>query len=105
MSENAPDTLVKALQNPELYDHPVKDFRVIETHISQVLLTGDYAYKIKKPMDFGFLNFSTLERRKHFCEEELRLNRRLASELYLDVLPITGSPEQPQIGGAGEPFE
>ena len=105
MSENAPDTLVKALQNPELYDHPVKDFRVIETHISQVLLTGNYAYKIKKPMDFGFLNFSTLERRKHFCEEELRLNRRLASELYLDVLPITGSPEQPQIGGAGEPFE
>src|SRR5690554_7712042 len=56
-------------------------------------------------MDFGFLNFSTLERRKHFCEEELRLNRRLASELYLDVLPITGSPEHPQIGGAGEPFE
>jgi len=105
VSENAPDTLVKALQNPELYDHPVTEFRVIETHISQVLLTGDYAYKIKKPMDFGFLNFSTLERRKHFCEEELRLNRRLASELYLDVLPITGSPEHPQIGGDGEPFE
>ncbi len=105
MSDNAPDTLVKALQNPELYDHPVKDFRVIETHISQVLLTGDYAYKIKKPMDFGFLNFSTLERRKQFCEEELRLNSRLASELYLDVLPITGSPEQPRIGGEGEPFE
>ncbi|MEP3562346.1 MAG: hypothetical protein ABJN46_08535, partial [Marinobacter sp.] len=105
MSERAPDTLVKALQNPELYDHPVSDFQVIETHISQVLLTGDYAYKIKKPMDFGFLNFSTLERRKHFCEEELRLNRRLASELYLDVLPITGSPEQPVLGGEGEPFE
>lgn len=53
MSENAPDTLVKALQNPELYDHPVKDFRVIETHISQVLLTGDYAYKIKKPIVYS----------------------------------------------------
>ncbi|RMJ02516.1 Phosphotransferase enzyme family protein [Marinobacter litoralis] len=105
MSERAPDTLVKALQNPELYDHPVNGFQVIETHISQVLLTGDYAYKIKKPMDFGFLNFSTLERRKHFCEEELRLNRRLAPELYLDVLPITGSPEQPILGGEGEPFE
>lgn len=105
MSENGPDTLVKALQNPELYDHPVKDFRVIETHISQVLLTGDYAYKIKKPMDFGFLNFSTLERRKHFCEEELRLNSRLASELYLEVLPITGTPAQPRIGGDGEAFE
>ena len=105
MSENAPDTLVKALQNPTLYDHPVAEFRVIETHISQVLLTGEYAYKIKKPMNFGFLDFSTLARRKHFCEEEVRLNRRLASELYLDVLPLTGSPDQPRLGGEGEPFE
>lgn len=105
MSANGPDTLIKALQNPELYDHPVRDFRVIETHISQVLLTGDFAYKIKKPMDFGFLDFSTLERRKHFCEEELRLNSRLAAELYLEVIPITGSPEQPRLGGEGSPFE
>ena len=105
MSANGPDTLIKALQNPELYDHPVKDFRVIETHISQVLLTGDFAYKIKKPMDFGFLDFSTLERRKRFCEEELRLNSRLAAELYLEVVPITGTPEQPRLGGDGTPFE
>ena len=104
MSANGPDTLIKALQNPELYDHPVKDFRVIETHISQVLLTGDFAYKIKKPMDFGFLDFSTLERRKRFCEEELRLNSRLAAELYLEVVPITGTPEQPRLGGDGTPF-
>lgn len=105
MSETSPDTLVRALQNPELYDHPVDEFQVIETHISQVILTGEYAYKIKKPMDFGFLDFSTLVRRKHFCEEELRLNRRLAEPLYLEVLPITGSPEQPVIGGTGEAFE
>ncbi|MCG7200909.1 AAA family ATPase [Marinobacter pelagius] len=105
MSETSGNTLIQALQNPALYEHPVRDFRVIETHISQVILTGDYAYKIKKPMDFGFLDFSTLERRKHFCEEELRLNRRLASRLYLDVLPITGTPDQPVIGGEGEPFE
>ncbi len=105
MSEMSGNTLIQALQNPALYDHPVRDFRVIETHISQVLLTGDYAYKIKKPMDFGFLDFSTLARRKHFCEEELRLNRRLASKLYLEVLPITGTPEQPVIGGEGAPFE
>lgn len=105
MSEMSGNTLIQALQNPALYDHPVRDFRVIETHISQVILTGDYAYKIKKPMDFGFLDFSTLERRKHFCEEELRLNRRLASKLYLEVLPITGTPEQPVIGGDGAPFE
>ncbi|NWO08013.1 MAG: AAA family ATPase [Alteromonadaceae bacterium] len=105
MSANAEATLIRALQNAALYDHPVDDFRVIETHISQVILTGDYAYKIKKPMDFGFLNFSTLERRKHFCEEELRLNQRLAPELYLEVLPITGSPEKPVLDGSGEPFE
>lgn len=105
MSANADTPLIQALQNPALYDHPVADFQVIETHISQVILTGDYAYKIKKPVDFGFLDFSTLERRKHFCEEELRLNQRLAPSLYLDVLPITGTPEQPRLGGSGEAFE
>jgi aminoglycoside phosphotransferase family enzyme/predicted kinase len=93
------------MQNPDLYDHPVDGFQVIETHISQVILTGDYAYKIKKPMDFGFLNFSTLDRRKHFCEEELRLNRRLADKLYLEVVPITGTPDNPILGGEGEAFE
>ena len=101
VSDAPSDNLILTLQNPALYDHPVKDFQVIETHISWVILTGDYAYKIKKPMDFGFLNFSTLERRKHFCEEELRLNRRLADNLYLDVLPITGSAEAPALGGEG----
>ncbi|MEC7815160.1 MAG: AAA family ATPase [Pseudomonadota bacterium] len=105
MSETAPHTLIKALQDPSRFDHPVNGFQVIETHISQVLLTGDYAYKIKKPMDFGFLDFSTLARRKHFCEEELRLNRRLAAPLYLEVLPITGTPEAPVLGGQGEAFE
>jgi len=105
VSETSPDNLLLALQNPALYKHPVDGFQIIETHISLVILTGQYAYKIKKPMDFGFLDFSTLARRKHFCEEELRLNRRLAEPLYLEVLPITGSPEQPVIGGEGEPFE
>ncbi|MGM0767754.1 MAG: AAA family ATPase [Pseudomonadota bacterium] len=105
VSDTETNNLILALQNPALYEHPVKDFQVLETHISQVLLTGDYAYKIKKPMDFGFLDFSTLARRKHFCEEELRLNSRLADALYLDVVPITGSPEEPVIGGQGEPFE
>ncbi|MGO1462850.1 MAG: AAA family ATPase [Oleiphilaceae bacterium] len=105
MSETSPGNLLLAMQNPDLYDHPVDGFQIIETHISQVILTGQYAYKIKKPMDFGFLDFSTLARRKHFCEEELRLNSRLAEPLYLEVLPITGTPEQPVIGGEGEPFE
>ncbi|MFL1456193.1 AAA family ATPase [Marinobacter sp. GN3S48] len=105
LSDTNTNDLILALQNEALYDHPVKEFQVFETHISQVILTGDYAYKIKKPMDFGFLDFSTLDRRKHFCEEELRLNSRLAESLYLDVVPITGTPDNPQIGGEGEAFE
>ncbi|HCN46416.1 MAG TPA: hypothetical protein DIT18_12790 [Pseudomonas sp.] len=97
--------LIAALQNPALYPHPVKDFRVIETHISWVVLTGDYAYKIKKPMNFGFLDFTELSSREHFCNEELRLNKRLTEGLYLDVLPITGSAEAPQLGGEGVAIE
>ena len=105
MTDAPSNDLIKALQNPELYDHPTREFQVLETHISWVILTGDYAYKIKKPVDFGFLDFSTLERRKYFCEEELRLNKRLAEPLYLDVLPITGSADSPMLGGSGEAFE
>ncbi|MDX8402601.1 MAG: AAA family ATPase [Mariprofundaceae bacterium] len=62
--------------------------QVLETHISWVFLAGSFAWKVKKPVDFGFLDFSTLERRAHFCRRELELNRRLASELYLDILPL-----------------
>ena len=97
--------LLRALQDGALYNHPVQGFQLVETHISWVLLTGPYAYKIKKPMDFGFLNFTSLESRRQFCHKELELNRRLAPELYLEVLPITGTPEQPQLGGEGTPFE
>ena len=105
MHDDPHTTLVRALQNPALYDHPVQGFELIQTHISSVLLTGDYAYKLKKPLDLGFLDFSTLEKRRHFCHEELRLNRRLAPQLYLEVLPIIGTPENPRFKGPGEPFE
>jgi aminoglycoside phosphotransferase family enzyme/predicted kinase len=74
---------------------------VVETHISWVLLTGEWAYKIKKPVNLGFLDFSTLELRRHFCEEELRLNRRLAPEIYESVVEIRGTPEAPLVGGSG----
>ena len=77
----------------------------IDTHISTVWLAGDYAYTIKKPVSLPFLDFSTLERRRHFLEEELRLNRRTAPELYLDLLPVTGSAAVPVLGGTGEPIE
>ncbi|WP_335946013.1 bifunctional aminoglycoside phosphotransferase/ATP-binding protein [Pseudomonas sp. G166] len=98
-------SLIAALQNPALYPHPVEGFQVIETHISWVLLTGPYAYKFKKPVNFGFLDFTSLEARKHFCGEELRLNQRLTQDLYLEVLPITGSAEAPQLAGDGPAIE
>ncbi|EKT4484827.1 AAA family ATPase [Pseudomonas putida] len=97
--------LITALQNPALYPHPVDGFQLIETHISWVLLTGEYAYKIKKPMNFGFLDFTELGQRQHFCNEELRLNQRMTDGLYLEVLPVTGSVDAPQIGGEGEAIE
>ena len=97
--------LIKALSEASAYEHEVDTVTIVETHISWVLLTGKYAYKIKKPVNFGFLDFSTLEKRRFFCYEELRLNRRLAQDLYLDVVPITGSPDQPKMGGSGEAIE
>ncbi len=98
-------SLIAALQNPALYPHPVDGFQLIETHISWVLLTGPYAYKIKKPVNFGFLDFTELSGREHFCGEELRLNQRLTDDLYLEVLPITGSADAPQLGGEGPAIE
>lgn len=97
--------MIQALQDAALYDHPVTAFRVIETHISWVLLTGPFAYKIKKAVDLGFLDFSTLEKRRFYCEAELRLNRRLAPALYRAVVPITGTARHPRPGGAGAPIE
>lgn len=97
--------LVQALLDPTRYPHPVDDVRLIETHISWVFLAGNDAYKIKKPIDLGFLDFSTLEKRRRACEEELRLNRRTAPDWYLAVLPIYGSVESPVWTGSGEPIE
>lgn len=98
-------SLIAALQNPALYPHPVEGFQLIETHISWVLLTGPFAYKFKKPVNFGFLDFTTLSARQHFCNEELRLNQRLTDDLYLEVIPVTGTPDAPQLGGEGEVIE
>jgi len=97
--------LIAALMRAEAYDHPVRDIRLIETHISWVILTGDYVYKIKKPVNLGFLDFSTLAQRRHCCMEEVRLNRRLAPALYLGVVTVTGTPEQPRLGGVGAAIE
>jgi uncharacterized protein len=96
---------IESLLDPALFDHPVRRFEVIETHISWILLTGPFAYKIKKPVNLGFCDFTTLEKRKFFCEEELRLNRRLAPELYVGVVPITGRESRLKLGGEGEAIE
>ena len=98
-------TLLRALQYPHLYPHPVTHFDLRETHISWVLLTGPFAYKIKKPVNFGFVDFSSLAQRHFFCHEEIRLNQRSAPDIYVDVLPISGTPDHPRLDGQGEPFE
>ena len=86
-------------------DDPSVPVDLVETHISWVLLTGATAYKIKKAVDLGFVDFTTLPRRRFFCEEELRLNRRLAPTIYLDVVAIMGTIEHPVPGGSGPPLE
>jgi aminoglycoside phosphotransferase family enzyme/predicted kinase len=98
--------LIQHMLQPGFYPHPVTEpIQLMQTHVSYVLLTGEYVYKLKKPVNFGFLDFSTLEKRQQFCHEELRLNQRGAAELYLDVLPITQAGEQFVLGGDGEPVE
>ncbi len=101
----AASTLIASLNNPAAFGHAVSYIKLIETHISWILLTGDYAYKIKKPVNFGFLDFSTLQKRRYYCREELRLNRRFAPQIYLDVVEIRGSETLPHIGGSGEVVE
>lgn len=97
--------LIEALSQPKLYPHAVEQVKVIETHISWILLAGDYAYKVKKDVTLPFADFSTLEARRYYCEQELELNRRLAPELYLDVATITGSATYPELDGEGEVIE
>jgi len=97
--------LVEAIRKHTEFDHPVEKFELLETHISFVLLTGHYAYKFKKPLDLGFLDFTTLDKRKFYCREELRLNRRFAPDIYLDVIAVTGTPDRPVLDGDGEPLE
>ncbi|MCR4317509.1 MAG: AAA family ATPase [Planctomycetes bacterium] len=83
------ERLIADLSRPEVYPQAAEGVKVVQTHISVVFLAGGFVYKIKKPVNFGFLDFSTLEKRKHFCEEEVRLNRRLAPDVYLDAVPVT----------------
>jgi aminoglycoside phosphotransferase family enzyme/predicted kinase len=97
--------LIRALTDPAVYGSSCSGVRVIETHISYVLLTGRYAYKIKKAVALPFLDFTTLAARHFYCVRELELNRRLASAIYLDVVAIAATVAAPRIGGEGAPIE
>jgi len=97
--------LIAGLMSARAYLHETTTIELIETHISWVLLTGDFVYKIKKPVNFGFLDFSTLEKRRFYCQEELRLNQRFSPEIYLEVVPVSGGPSAPQMNGKGVAIE
>jgi aminoglycoside phosphotransferase family enzyme len=98
-------SLKRALLNPEIYpDHP-QEVGFFETHISLLFFTGNHVYKVKKPVDFGFLDFTSLEKRKYFCEQEVTLNRRLSPEIYLGVVKITQDSKRILLDGKGEVVE
>ena len=97
--------LIQALLEPQRYPGAVQQVTLVQTHISWVLLAGDFAYKIKKPLKLPFLDFSTLELRRTCCCDELRLNCRFAPDIYLDVLAMTGTPADPSWGDSGPAIE
>lgn len=97
--------LFKAMADPAFYPHSAEEMQEIETHISKVFLVGEYVYKIKKPFNLGFLDFTTLEQRKHFCNQEILLNRRLSCNVYIDVDLITFANGKYSLNGVGETVE
>lgn len=98
-------TVIESLLRADAFPHPVSALQLRQTHASWILLTGEWAYKIKKPVNFGFLDFSTLEKRTYYCHEEIRLNRRLCPSLYRAVVPVVQRDGQWFVGGEGVPVE
>ena len=98
--------LLEALQNPEIYPEKPEKVELLQTHVSAIFIVGEHVYKVKKPVNFGFLDFTTLEKRKYFCREEVVLNRRLCPEVYLGVAEIRLQNGRITLGeGAGEIIE
>src|SRR5687767_6296126 len=97
--------LLPTLSRPQAFPGAPGPVKVIQTHLSVVFLAGDVVYKIKKPVDVGFANFTTLESRRFYCGEEVRLNRRLGAPVYLGVVPVTRTPDGLRFEGEGEPIE
>ena len=96
---------VSELLLPAAFPHPAPEPRLIETHISWVILAGEFVYKLRKPVNFGFLDFSTPELRRADCEAEVRLNRRLCPDLYLGVVDVVERDGRLSITGPGIPVE
>ncbi len=96
---------IKWLLRECIYPHDTNEIRLIQTHISFVILAGEYVYKWKKPVDFGFLNFSTLAKRKFFCQKELELNRRLCPGIYLDLVSLNSVGYSYALDGSGDIVE
>jgi len=94
--------LFESLKKPSLYGQDVKSVNILQTHISFVVLTGRYVYKIKKAVNFGFLDFSTLDKRKYYCKKEVELNSRFSKDVYLGVYPVTFDGKKYAINGKGE---
>lgn len=97
--------VLASLSRPEAYPHPVDGVVVLQTHVSVVFLAGPYAYKVKKPVHFDFLDAHLLERRAEMCAQEVALNRRLSPDLYVGVVPIIRGPQGLVVGGAGTAVE
>jgi aminoglycoside phosphotransferase family enzyme len=92
---------LQGLLDPRAYPHPVQAVRLVETHISWILLTGEFAYKIKRPVHYPFVDLRSAERREFLCHEEVRLNQRFACELYLGVCQITSIEGEVRLDGSG----
>jgi uncharacterized protein len=105
VSESALPPLIRALLHPSVYPHPAPRVELVQTHISYVLLAGDYVYKIKKPVDFGFLNYTTLSRRRYYCRHEVLLNSRLCPDAYLGVVAIRHESGHVSFNGRGRVVE
>jgi aminoglycoside phosphotransferase family enzyme len=94
--------LVAELRKPSFYPNRPEKVDFVQTHISSLFLTGDRVFKLKKPVNFGFLDFSTVELREQYCRAEVDLNRRLAADVYLGVVPITITGDRLELDGSGE---
>ena len=105
MSADILPDFIHFLQEPAAYPHAAPDVHLLQTHISYVLLAGDFVYKFKKPVNFGFLDFSTLAKRQYFCEQELVLNRRLCPDIYLAVVRINDEKGVYSLDGPGRVVE